>query len=832
MQPGWVRVYLEATDPPTNPQYGLAATCDTPSAINSITIAKSGASSLSFDIKVDPSWLADNGLPKPCRITQLNGQMHGTGAPLPVQVSANVNIAMDLPLALLTPDNTVVAPTGTSVSLKPTASYTAYPPLTILVETVDGHKSFVEVEELPERDNGGTVGLRGLATFFGQSAPGKSELVFELGGGGEIRDGWGLDVVAQGIWRAPQTPTEISNPGHDLFSYSGSVQPPILATPVPKVFPSTPLFTEADYQADVLDNKGVSRCLDSSGCMAMQYDRAHHILNAANGAKISLLTPSVVTLGTQTDTQSTLAVTEAVRARPKTAGSGGVIGVFDPAVADKLLTTAQALSADTGRDLDSLQSMPGALSSSQASTRSTASSRNRTLVPESPQELAITRNPGYQGGPIVTPITGLPAPKCVVNAATTGVTETPGKCSGLNSASFKCPTLADPIKVDQIGVANASIAALTRTIPPYYASRDNWMGTCASHAATDYVESLLDKYTDDSAVKRLVYVNGDAIVVPEPRVALTPEGGTAQFFDWDSTKSGQPTVGYPNNTPGFSALPNFPDAFWPAREPTWSLWQAGAQKTAGNASLCSGWWDSSYCMGQGRPGPGVYYSHSLQAQTLADDPLADPPWSLANHWFNYIQSSISLQDPDTAIQSVIAEIRGGLPVFLGFSSGPAKGNTPDGSGGVLSFISADGVTWYLPPELAGCTSQQLDGVLGRAGGHAVDIVGYWISGNPAKPDMVSSYFIIENNWGKNAGYKSFYFMNFAAFKYLANQLLTWRLDWTCWSAACARKPIVRTPFPPEMLVQLQYPPNPQASTAQNYRAAIDTAQAFLGGVRQ
>jgi hypothetical protein len=826
LQPGWVRVYLQATDPPANAQYQLFPVCDSTAAANSIITTISNGTNLAFDIKDNPTWLADNGLPTPCHITQINIEMTGSTVILPIEVSATVDIAMDLPLSLLTPDNNTFAPTATSLPLAPSSVYAAYPPSIIVVKTADGHESFVEVEELPERVGGGTLGLRGLATFYGKSN-GKSDLVFELGGGGEIQDGWGLDVVAQGIWRSPQLPVEISNPGHDSFAYTGTAEPDLLATPIPKVFPAPPLFASTDYQTFVLNNRGVPRCMDKTGCMAVQYSQAKHTLNAVNGALIGVLVPPPITVERQTTTTATLVVTPGVLPASRIRASAAVVRIEDPDETANLLAVAKSMAAS--RNIAAVQAMPTALASSSAHGASTKPSRNYALLAQSPQELQIQQLGESLGRPAGVVATN--APQCVVTSAG-GVSEPPSKCAGMHSSTFACPTEGDAIAVEAIGAATSQAAALTATIPPYYEGRDNWFGTCASHAATQYSEALFDKFSDDLAIRRVIYVNNDPIVVPMPRVALSVSGGTVQYFDWDSTHTGDPpppnNSGYNNNSPGYDSLPNFPEAYWPAREPNWSAWAANANKASGNASLCPGYWHSAFCMGQGHPGPGIYYSHSLQGQTLQGDPLSDPPWSLANHWFNYIQGAISLADRDKAIQSVMAEIQGGLPVFLSFSSGKTQ-NVPDGNGGIVTFYDGN-MTWYLPPELAGCTTAQLDTVLGRTGGHAVNIIGYWVTGSPTAPDLIRSYFIIENNWGKDAGYHSFFFMNFAAFKYLANGLTTWRLDRACRSVACARRPPIRhTAIPEESITQLLYPPDPSGSMAANYKTIVDQAQAVLSG---
>jgi hypothetical protein len=159
-----------------------------------------------------------------------------------------------------------------------------------------------------------------------------------------------------------------------------------------------------------------------------------------------------------------------------------------------------------------------------------------------------------------------------------------------------------------------------------------------------------------------------------------------------------------------------------------------------------------------------------------------------------ITRPISLEDGDVAIQNVLKELRKGLPVALSFASGAAK-FVFDGNGTAAEdkFTLADGPTWYLPPELGACERAALDAAFQPNNGHAVNIVGYSVDGPLNAPNAFNSYFVIQNNWGKRAGYKSFFFMNFAAFKYLAYGISTHRLDATCWSEACARRPVTDVP---------------------------------------
>jgi len=200
----------------------------------------------------------------------------------------------------------------------------------------------------------------------------------------------------------------------------------------------------------------------------------------------------------------------------------------------------------------------------------------------------------------------------------------------------------------------------------------------------------------------------------------------------------------------------------------------------------------------------------------------------ADSYFNIVSHSIPLSDAGAAVSAIINEIgTNGLPVLLSFPAYPSRA-IPDGSGGALTYFS--GLTWYLPPELGSCSRATLDAIFAPHSGHFVNIVGYWISGSTSSPDPFNSYFIIENNWGKEAGYHSFFFMNFAALTYLANNLLTYRLDRMCWSVACERQPNLAISVPPGFQQQLQLPPDPAGPVEQMYEQIVDGVRLQLGGI--
>jgi hypothetical protein len=109
----------------------------------------------------------------------------------------------------------------------------------------------------------------------------------------------------------------------------------------------------------------------------------------------------------------------------------------------------------------------------------------------------------------------------------------------------------------------------------------------------------------------------------------------------------------------------------------------------------------------------------------------------------------------------------------------------------------------------------------------VNIAGYSVAGSLAHPDPYNSYFILENNWGKGAGYHSFFFMNFAAFKYLATDLKTYRLDAACWSEACESRPPIW--IPSTALARFVYPPDPQGQQFQHYQNLLRQFMPYLNG---
>jgi hypothetical protein len=805
LQPGWIRVYLVPSQEPAGAHYKLSVQCAAPTQPDSLAMSTHRGKHLAIDVRANLAWLNKNSQPQPCHITRLTIEML-QGPIVIANAVASVDAAVDLPLSHITPANTPLTFSQTSIPLTPSTYYAAYPPLIVGIQSATGSIAFAEVEELVHR---GTLGLRGLSTFSGNN------LVFELGGGGEMPSGWGLDVNELGIWRAPQLPVEISNPDHESFPYSSSVQPPILLRdPTLKIYPAPPLFSEADYQSYVLHNRGIARCQLPTGCMDIVYDRGTHEIKAVNGAKIALAAPSPIS--GLSFPQSSVLITRAdmpvLEQKAKTLNR--------PTLSSRVLSRAREIAAENARDLEALASMRIALDASAVRT-APGSSRDYAKVPPGPQELAVKRPFSAQRSDAKEIIA--PKGSCVINPARTGVTRTPSRCQGMSHLGFACPTPADPIEIEAITETTSHAALVNGALPPYYAGRNNYYGSCGSHATTQYIEMLLARYSADLAVKRLIYVNGDPILVPEPRVALSVTAAIAQLYTWDGTQRGDPPDKWPSPRVR-AAYPSFPEAYWTAREGNFVRW-ATAVVDREPTCASNGFWHSGFCVGQGRPGIGVYRSHSLQVQNLNRNPLEDGAWSLANSYFNFIRNRISLTDRDRAIQDTMQKIREGLPVKLAFDS-TSNAQIPDGSGQNLTFVGES--TWFLPPELGGCDRITLDLTFHPSVGHELNIIGYQVFGDPSTPDIFNSYFILQNNWGKNAGYRSFYFMNFAAFKFLATELIVMRLDRSCWSVACAQRPIKIVPR--LLLKPLLYPPDPSGPTQPRYQEVMREVFPLLGGM--
>ena len=754
VQPGWVRATFAVSTAGDQADVAVTAdvTCDPSTPRQSVRVVahKPSPTLLAVDVKADLDWLAANGLPLPCKATSIDVSFAWPGGTLATATSP-YPFQMDLPLSHLSTTQNWHLQGAQSVSVHPAPAsrrHFAYTPQLFMIQHAFTGFAMVEVEELPDR---GTVGLRGAALFNWFY---NGWLTREVGGGGEIYPGWGFDVSRLSIVKDP-LPVEASHPGFDSYAYGGTVVPPLSTKDKTlRIYPAPPLVPEAEYNANVLDNHGVPHCPSPDGCLDVVYDATTHELRAGPRAFIWKFDDGPIQPGV-------------------TPTSGA------PVVLPLSATTA-----------------PPTLVSSRAPAFTPPALPVRTTL--SPQEQALAGralNAPKSSAPIVAGAT------CALNAAKTGSTGPLTHCGGRTSATH-CPTLADPVDVDALPPApGTGYATSVSRLMPVYANRENVAGTCGTHTEVQYYEALVNKLIDDMVPQRGASIDGEWVAIPEPRLAYSPSAALTDLYTRGGIQSGDPD----NGTSAWPAadahhfMPQFLDAYWPAREPDFVSWLSqsmdATQDPAGKALLakCQGtsidpyanWWRREFCVGQGQPPAGAYWNYSTQVATAGQDPLAGRAWSVGNTYFDVKATKIDLTDRDAAIRAMIAALRTGLPVGLEFpvrSSSIAEGLSSVG------FPLLNEMSWFLPPELAGCDAGSLQQAFGVHGAHAANIVGYVISGPIDAPDPIASYFLVENNWGKWIGRGGMFAMNFAAFKMLATGASTAKLICGFPSVACTVGP--------------------------------------------
>ncbi|HEY2515686.1 MAG TPA: hypothetical protein VGI39_32680 [Polyangiaceae bacterium] len=758
VQPGWARATFNyAASGATTYSFGGSVTCasGSPSSVNVSTTVLS-SSLVAVDVRANLPWLAANGLPKPCQVSAVN--VTATNKTVIGSGTLANTFAMDVPVSHLTPSQ-VGTISGSSVSLEPIASsrrYFAYPPMIVAIRSANGHTAIAEVEELTAR---GTVGLRALSDFdyWGN-------LDREYGGGAEIYAGWGIDIELLGVTKTTSG-TEESNPGHNAYTTGALTVPPLyVGDPGGAIYPAPPTYSEATYLADVLDNRAVPRCNDPRGCLDVTYDATAHTLNAVNGAQISWIEGGPIEAG----------VTLPIFLIPPHLLTGAERASQTPL--EKVSTAesivAPILSAPIAIAPPTVTPAPVAGSSALV-----AATKYVPPATPSPQMLAVPRN--ILGGfPIVT------SNSCPLSGSTSSVPLT--KCNGMSS-SFPCPTAADPLRIDALPGPNPSSPGLQASLAgmmPQYAGRSNYMGTCGSHAGTQYYELLVNRLGQDIGTPRALTVDGQSIVVPNPLIAYSVGGGLTDLYNWGGIKAGDPDVdpaaAWPTNN---HALPQYLNAYWPAYEGDWSSWTTmtvSDPRAKAALARCSekGYWFSGYCVGEGQPPPGAYWNYNQQLQTK--NPFAAMPWSLANSYFDVTASSLPLNDRSLALRQIEGFINAGLPLQMTLQA--FSGNVTDSAGGKQSLLGD--MTWFMPPELASCDNTTISNAFQPNGGHVINIIGYSVVGTLEAPDDFRSYLVIENNWGKGSGYHGYFAMNFAAFKYLASSLTINKLVCSYSSIAC------------------------------------------------
>jgi len=769
VQPGWVRATFDYSlfGDTSSGSWNVNLTCadGTPRASVTTEFHYLSSSKAAVDVRADLDWLAKNGLPKVCQVTSLALEYDANGLALATSTFATP-FQMDLPLSHLLASQfpTVV---GTEVNLRPTARrHVAYPPLIIAVRTSLGLVGFIEVEELRTRNS---VGLRAL-----NMQPDFAFAQRELGGGAEIFPDFGLDIDKEGITKNV-TPVEESHPGFNEYAYSGSIFPPIASGDKSLfVYPAPPTFSDATYLSNVLDNRGVPRCTGGS-CLDVQFDAATHTLRAVNGAAIQWLDDGPIQPGAPS---ASSVVSLALLNRP--VALPGVLGQLP----FPLLTSA--LEAFVFGRLANTSTFGGAGVLKTSAVSQFQQQNSPPVHPQSPEEQIITAR-RVPPPDLVPPGAG---PVCGLDAARDGAATPLTHCGGISTPSH-CSTRGNPAPIFSMPAAPGTDAELSLTsLMPYYAGRANRNGTCGSHTLVQQYEALVNKLADDVNPKRTYYVNGEPVVVPEPRIAYSVTGNLQGLYTWGGVKAGDPDLeptAWPTAADHVRAQPQFLEAYWPAREPDFDHWQyASVADPRGAAALArcreKGFWFSAFCVGQGSPPPGAYRNYSQQVAMSGGYPFLDGIWSLANSYFDLYEQDLSLANRDQAITDVVAQLRSGFPVTLAFLA--YSQDIPDGAGGRFNLL--DNMGWYLPPELGACTSADLNAALqpDPHSSHAVNLIGYSIVGSMSAPDPYKSFFIVENNWGKDYGYNGYFTMNFAAFKYLAGGLQTYRLVCNLPSSVC------------------------------------------------
>ncbi len=750
VQPGWVRATfaVSVTGDTSDVTVSADVTCaQGPRESVRVLTHSISPTLLAVDVRADLDWLAANQLPLPCAASRIDVTYAWSGGTLATATSP-YPFQMDLPLSHLNWYQLNAWPGYLQIPLRPppsTRRHFAYTPQIIAIATADMQVTFVEVEELPERR---TVGLRGAATFSWQHG-----LERELGGGAEIFPGWGLDVHALGVTKATSG-LEESHAGFDAYAYGGTILPALSTNDKSlRIYPAPPLVSEAEYTAHVLDNHGVPRCLAGSGCLDIVYDADAHVLRAGAGAGLMALDDGPIQPGITPTSDAPMAPSTSMTAPPPS------------------LTSSRARAASSGA----------------RPARTTLSPEEQRIADEALLAPKAT-------GPIVR------AAKCALNATNDGSTTPLTRCGGRTSATH-CPTSTDPVHADSLPPAPGDGYSLSVSrLMPVYAARENLAGSCGTHTQTQYYEALVNKLMDDVVPRRGLSIDGEWVSTPHPRVAYSPAAALVDLYTHAGVQSGDPDFGdahWPKDgTTKF--MPQTLDAYWPARERDFADWVENASPAAREerghvlVEKCRGtsgdafaaFWNRAFCVGQGQVPPGAYWNYSTQVVTMGQDSSTGGAWSLANTYFDVKSTSIALDDRDVATQAVIATLRSGLPVAMTFPVYSA--DIADGAGGRLPLRSE--MSWFLPPELAGCDADLLRKAFQVDHPHAANIIGYVLSGPIDAPDPITSFFLIENNWGKQAGDGGFFAMSFAAFKMLAKGVGKAQLVCGYPSIACAPKP--------------------------------------------
>jgi len=609
-------------------------------------------------------------------------------------------------------------------------------------------------------------------------------------------------------------------------------------------YPAPPRYRESSYYDLVLNNRSVPRVVDPLEEIDLIYDKASHSLKAINGAKIMELGREPI-IAWNSGYHSFPSVDKEIKLTIPKRGNAFKIPSLQtniplaitpprpprPAPLETSMQSITKINSFGGemqpKTFRQLSFIDGVSPSSSRSFGRASFLKPRLPGKEvlSPQEKSIEKQgplfrsrylsarntqgtKRMQLSPVVREGVGSGG-----GGAQSPIAQALSTCKGWSNADFKCPTLTDPIPIETFPSKpdGTSTLMLWDVLTPYLKSQKNVFGTCGTHASVQFIETLYNRYGIDLGTERVITVDNEQILVPWPRISFSISGLLTQLYTEMGTRDGDVPDGvdvsgtYWGSGRYEEKYPVFLDAYWPSRETLWTAWADNwtdtdlSQDARDMLKYCrrstyntdkNNWnprfWRSGFCLGQGHAPAGVYwnYSRGRLYTNSRPDSLTALPWALGTVQLPIVFENVSdsnLSD-SMKLKRIINDLDSGLPMLLGFSSG-AKASIPDGNGG--NYTARSGPTWFVPRELGGNLRQDLRNTLQVAGGHAVLIVGYSIDGNiNGSYNPYESYFIIQNNWGKDSGYKSFYFMNFAAFDLLSTGLKSFRIDKRCASVAC------------------------------------------------
>jgi hypothetical protein len=819
IRPGWVRLYV--TFPPQRlpGTYSLDVqpTCGSSTPIEALSPRvrflddKKGQAVV--DLKSNLAWIGGDRRRMPCRVEEIRLELRRGSANV-LTTAQSINFWMDAPASHVTGAFVLralpqLSPPATSANVAPRDSdrrWLSFPPRIFFIQRGTSSYSILEVEQFSSR---GALAVRELTTYSGdisRAAYSDAPISFELAGGGEILPNFFLGPNGAGISR-PTTGRELLNPGRNAYSLQE------------RLLPAPPLVSENEYQQKVLDNKGVPRC---DACLVLRYDAAASRLVATGDASIRSME---IPLPKLPGAPSTLYEPRGFGPLPKERAQLTPLAI-NPQGAN-VFSHALHLSLSTA-----------SVAARHASRTSGAvASRRLSLAVPSPQENAAAAGPTRSSlGPVVQGAGAVSL--CALNPQGTSIVTRLSACRGFSKSGFRCPTIADPLRLEDLPPppGDERGVGLLDILTPYPVARDNKMGTCGTHAFLQHVEAVLNRYVADLAPKRITYVDNDAVRIPEPPIQLSM--GEALWATWtlNGRKAGDKSIdGYEPLSGHYVPSHLIPDALWPLREPDRTAWLNRYGGTKGTAGCLDGgdkFWKRAFCATEGQPPPSVYFmwSRARADEAAGQNPLRDGALSVANALLPIVEIVQPLGDRRAAEQWIMSELRKGVPVSIGFATGVKDGAAAaptDTAGVAAKFRSTDDLTWYLPPQLSACERERLDPFFKPGRGHAVNVVGFSIQGSAANPNPVNSYFILQNNWGRDAGYKSFYAMSFAAFRYLATSVRTFRINRACWSPACAR-PLAGKP---SNLADLLTPLPSGAPGARERYLALEAILSKLPGVR-